>query len=909
MGGCTASSDAGAPDLSGAPRLKDRAPRADLHGMAPDDRPAATGPSRPAPARPEDAGRPLATLLRRPVVVGLAAVATVLVTTLALTTLVLASLAPRVSRADDVLGALQDGHVAMIDQETGLRGFLLTRQERFLQPYQAGAAELARLDAQLVAWSAGDAELTGWVTRLRAAEQRWITEFALPVRAAQPAVGATEELSALLIAEKADFDAYRAVESEVRAAVEARRDRAATLQVTALLAGSGVALVASLAAALMVRRANRRLAEQVLPPVQHVRAALGALIAGDTDRRAVVTGPAELREIAADVNELGLALHERGEQVAVRERDLVAARDLAERAGQAKTAFLATMSHEIRTPLNAVLGLTDLLLTTDLTPEQRGHLETVSRSGDSLLTLINDVLDFSKIEAGELDLELAPFDLRDLVYDVAHLFTAQAAGKGVDLLVDVDATCSWQVVGDGPRLRQVVLNLVSNALKFTAVGQVLLSLHGTVTDGRVDVRIAVSDTGIGIPAHGMSRLFRSFSQVDDSTTRTYGGTGLGLAISQRITMAMGGGITVDSRVGAGSVFTVALELGRAPAEAPATSTATLAGRRVLVVDDNPTNLRILQHQLSRFGASCVLAGGAVEALEQVAALEARGERLDLAVLDQHMPDVDGDELARRLRRRPSCAGLPLLLLSSSTAQRRHGEQLFAARLHKPVRPGRLLLTATTVLQGRPGAPAGPRRSGGAPAGVPAPGSRLRVLVAEEHDVNAHMIGLYLDQLGHEGVRVRDGRQAVEAVAGEVVDVVLMDAQMPVLGGVAATAAIRALPVRQPRVIAVTASALASDRSDFFTAGADDFLTKPVRLRTLGDALGSVAASTAPALPALPAAPAAEVLDADVVEQLRDLGEDGFQAVYHRYAGTLDDAVAAVVAAVDAALGPDEEGSL
>ncbi|MPQ97830.1 response regulator [Modestobacter sp. I12A-02628] len=846
----------------------------------------------------------LRALLRRPVLVGLAAVATVFLTTAALTTLVLAVLVPRVDRADDVLLALQDGHVAMVNQETGLRGFLITRQPQFLQPYEAGAAELERLDAQLLAWSAGDEDLRGWVQTLHAAEQRWIDGFALPLLVAQPAPGASAELSAMLVAEKALFDDYRVVQAEVRVRVQDRRDDAVLQQRAVLLAGVGSAFLVTLAAAFLVRRANRRLAGQILPPVHGVRVALASMTQGDLGRRAPVAGPAEVQDIAGDVNELGAALLERSELVAARERELEAARDEAEQAGQAKTAFLATMSHEIRTPLNAVLGLTDLLLTTDLTREQRGHLETVSRSGDSLLTLINDVLDFSKIEAGELDLELAPFDLSDLVYDVAHLFAPQAARKGLDLLVDIDATRSWQVVGDGPRLRQVVLNLVANAVKFTAVGQVVVSVHGPETDGRVDCRLAVSDTGIGIPDDRRHRLFQSFSQVDGSTTRTYGGTGLGLAISQRIAGAMGGEILVDSVLGTGSTFTVALELELATTVAVPASSTALAGRRLLIVDDNPTNLRILEHQLTRYGATCAVADGAHTALELLDRLADGGHRVHAAVLDQHMPGVDGNELARRIRRRDVGGDLPLVLLSSSTEAHPDTDRLFAARLHKPARPERMLLAVRSVLQPATWV-AEPHRSGGEEPHEPGPGARLRVLVAEDHDVNAQLIELYLAQLGHDGVRVTNGREAVEAVQAGSFDVVLMDAQMPVLGGVEATAAIRALPGPQPCVIAVTASALASDRASFLAAGAADFLTKPVRLRTLEEALGGLAnqASRAAADRVPAPVPAAEeasgtdpVLDPGTVEELRELGEDGFEHVYRRYLAGLEDSVAALVAA-------------
>jgi CheY-like chemotaxis protein/HPt (histidine-containing phosphotransfer) domain-containing protein len=594
----------------------------------------------------------------------------------------------------------------------------------------------------------------------------------------------------------------------------------------------------------------------------------------------------------------------------------VAARDEAERAGSAKTAFLATMSHEIRTPLNAVLGLTDLLLTTGLTEEQRTHLETISGSGDSLLTLINDVLDFSKIEAGELDLDQAPFDLADLVYDVAQLLAPQAAGKGLDLLVDLPLDCPWQVVGDGPRLRQVVMNLVGNAVKFTAHGVVIIRVAAEARGDRLSCRVAVSDTGIGIPADRRDRLFRSFSQVDASTTRSYGGTGLGLAISQRIARAMGGDITVDSEPGVGSTFTVAVELGVPAGAGVVDASGSLAGRRLLVVDDNPTNLKILGHQLARYGAEVVPAGGGAEAL---AAVTEQGDRLDAAILDLHMPGMAGDELAARLRALPVAAGLPLILLSSSTALDRQVWATFAARLHKPVRPDRLLRTVRSVLSAGDAEAAPDRR----PEPASATGPRLRVLVAEDNAVNARLMELYLRQLGHDCVHVPNGEQAVTAVLGGGFDVVLMDAQMPVLGGVDATAAIRSVPGPQPRIVAVTASVLDSDRTAFLEAGADAFVAKPVRLATLAQALEVWDGEERRRTPAQPwtgvehrgpvpgPAPApAAVLDEETVEELRDLGDEGFGHLYRQYLTGLESTVAAILAAAGGPpLDPDDDGSL
>ncbi|WP_143425138.1 hybrid sensor histidine kinase/response regulator [Geodermatophilus pulveris] len=859
--------------------------------------------------RPRAEPLPLRVLLRRPLLVALSGVSVVALTLLGLAVLVVPVLGNRITTYDQMSRALQDSHVAMLNQETGLRGYLITREERFLQPYEAGVADLREVDAEIASWTGVDAELAGRLAELTAAHQRWTEKWVRPMLAEQPAVGDAVALAELLNEDKSLFDDYRAIEAQARAAVEERRAGAMALQELALHSGALVGVGTAAAVAAVLRRAYRRLEAQVVPPTQEVRDALAALAAGDLTRRAGESGSAELRRIAADVNALGHALQERNQLVAARERDLVAARDEAERAGQAKTTFLATMSHEIRTPLNAVLGLTDLLLATDLTDEQRGHLETVAGSGDSLLSLINDILDFSKIEAGELDLEAAPFDLVGVVYDVAQLLAPTASGAGLDLLVDVAGDGPWQVVGDGSRVRQVVTNLVGNAVKFTNEGHVVIRLTGTVSDGRLRCGLSVADTGIGISPDQRHRLFRSFSQVDASVTRSYGGTGLGLAISQRIARAMGGDIQVDSELGVGSTFTVAIDLPLAPAVPHGPSGDGLAGLRLLVVDDSPTNLRILEHQLSRHGAECILAGGGPAALE----LLDQGTRIDVAVLDLDMPGMDGDVLAARLRARPGTADLPLVLLSSSATLPAERYADFDARINKPVRPERLAQTVRSVaLRDRTeGVTGGGQRGRRA---LPAPARSLRVLVAEDNAVNAQLMGLYLRQLGHACTHVGDGEQAVDAVLRGTYDVVLMDAQMPVLGGVEATAAIRLLPLaaRQPRIYAVTASVLAADRTAFLEAGADGFLTKPIRMATLRDALDEVMLPPdAPDAPDAPVGPGPQAaLDPETVEDLRDLGDDAFAHLYTRYLTTLDDAVAAIVAAADRpSWSLDDEGSV
>lgn len=849
--------------------------------------------------------RPLRVLLRRPMLVALAALTALALMTLALALAVVTVIGPRVDRASAMLTALQDGHIAMLNQETGVRGFLVTREAKFLEPYWKGTTDLQRADAELRRIAEDDPELAGHVRELQGAQGRFIADWIEPALAAQPAIDDTAALSELLSRDKALFDRYRDVETQVHALMEERREQASEQRNAVVLGGAALGLVLAVVVAVAVRRASRRLEAQLLPPTRQVRDTLEALASGDLDSRAVEAGPAELRDIAGDVNALGAALRERSDLVAAREAELTTARDDAERAGHAKTAFLATMSHEIRTPLNAVLGLTDLLLTTSLSDEQRGHLETVSRSGDSLLALINDILDFSKIEAGELDLEQAPFDLADLVYDVAQLLAPQAAGKGLDLLVDIPVTCSWRAVGDGSRLRQVLTNLVGNAVKFTATGQVVVSLAGEETEGMLACRLAVSDTGIGIPAAQRHRLFRSFSQGDATITRSYGGTGLGLAISRRIAEEMGGDIAVDSREGVGSTFTVALRLPVAPASPEEAGIGGLAGRRVLVVDDNPTNLRIIEHQLGRAGATCVLVDGGEAALAEV-----DDGSFDACLLDLHMPGMSGEELAGHLRAHPTAGGMPLVLLSSAAHIPCDGAVTFDARLHKPVRPERLVQTLRAVLQRAEG-----RRAADSGASTPAPyraaEQRLRVLVAEDHAVNAQLIGLYLGHLGHDFEHVENGALAVDAVRRERYDVVLMDAQMPVMGGVDATAAIRALDVPQPVVVAVTASVLAGDRTAFHDAGADEFLSKPVRIATLGAALERYATGRTGGIPVPRPAPAppeesGAALDPETVEELRDLGEDGFQQLYRTYVDGLTDTVAALLAADVTTAGGDDE---
>jgi two-component system, sensor histidine kinase and response regulator len=817
-----------------------------------------------------------------------------------------------VRRSSDLLAQSYSDERSVVDLQTGLRGFLLTRQAAYLQPFTQAKAALPAGMAALRGMASDPTELRR-INALVVSVNAYIARYANPLIATGARLSSAQDVQVTARGERL-LDGLQAgfgfLNARILALSERQRQSANSAATEAILvAAVGLAVVI-----LLLIAVGAYLLRRVLRPVRKVSDAAERMAAGELDVRVPEAGHGEVARLGRSFNDMASSIQHRDEELVGAQQQLAHAVAVAEDASEMKSNFLANMSHETRTPLNGVVGMLSLLSDTRLTPEQREYVDVAKNSSDALMTVVDDVLDIAKIEAGRLAIERRDFNLHDLVEASCDMVSASALSKGVELQSFVHDDVAWAVRGDRMRVGQILANLLSNAVKFTAKGEVIVevSLIGQ-TDTTIRVRFEVRDTGIGIAPERIDHLYEPFIQAEEGTTREFGGTGLGLAISRELTSLMGGTMEAESEPGKGSTFRFEIPFAPAQARLPAPVPAVeLHGLHVLVVDDNETNRRVFEAYVASWGMRPEVAAEALSALALLHRAAEKGDPFDVALLDLNMPGENGLDLARRIKASAGLRQTRVILLTSSL-QPESDEQSSGISYHltKPVRQSRLLDAISVAM-------AIEMHNGHGPAGEEpglkrdrvAPLASARILVAEDQPVNWMLVERMLRRRGHSAANATDGRRVLEMLAADSYDLIFMDCHMPVLDGYDTTREIRRREAtgagEHVPIVAMTADAMQGDRERCLAVGMDDYMAKPISLDAVDemlarwlapDAHGQVDGTSSGGPPAEEALPASGPAGPDVLDRAR-MAELRTLFPGHEMSDMLRDLTAEVSAEID-----------